>query len=125
MQNSSQQVECTIPILPVDDLDAGLSFYMETLGFSLDWRGDSIASVSRDGCCIMLSDNLASAPPVWVWIGLESDLLFQHYRERGVKIRQEPANWSWAYEMKFEDPFGNVLWLGTEPREDLPKRDSG
>jgi hypothetical protein len=29
-------------------------------------------------------------------------------------------NFSWAYEMKFADPDGNVLWLGTEPKTDVP-----
>jgi hypothetical protein len=49
--------------------------------------------------------------------------VFHVFRDKGVKIRQEPRNWSWAYEMKFEELDGNVLWLGTESRDDLPKED--
>lgn len=117
------QIECTIPILPVRDLQQSLEFYTEQLGFRIDWGGESrseIASVSRDGHCIMLMQRAANTEPAWVWIGLEDDSCFEQFRSRGVKVRQEPKNRSWAYEMKFEDPDGNVLWLGTEPRPDMP-----
>ncbi len=123
MNASERQIECTIPILPVSDLARSARFYTETLGFSLDWSSGSISSASKDRCAIMLSQITEKAAPVWVWIGLEDDTLFHVYRARGVRVLQEPKNWSWAYEMKFEDIDGNVLWLGTEPRDDLPKED--
>lgn len=127
MKSPQRQVECTIPILPVSDLRKAVRFYTGPLGFSLDWGGEhgsTIASVSRDGCSLMLSETGSGTSRVWVWIGLEDDTLFQVYRDSGMKVRQEPRNCSWAYEMKFEDPDGNVLWLGTEPRQDLPFEDS-
>lgn len=126
MSTPPRQIENTIPILPVSDLPDAIAFYTGTLGFKLDWGdhdGSVIASVSRDGCALMLSDSGPDASPAWVWIGLEDETLFHEFREAGVKVRQEPRNFSWAYEMKFEDPDGNVLWLGTEPRKDLPLED--
>jgi predicted lactoylglutathione lyase len=123
MGNSERQIECAIAVLPVKDLARSILFYTETLGFKLDWGGGDgsfICSVSRDGCAIMLSQLGMGASPVWVWIGLEDDSLFHLYKERGVKVRQEPRNYPWAYEMKFEDPDGNVLWLGTDARKDMP-----
>jgi predicted lactoylglutathione lyase len=118
------KVECTVPVLPVRDLGRSIQFYTETLEFALDWRGDVICSVSKDGRPIMLMQEEKLTAPVWVWIGLEDDSLFKLYKSRGVKVLQEPRNFSWAYEMKFEDPDGNVLWFGTEAREDLPLQDS-
>lgn len=119
-----QKLECTIPILPVGDLAASLKFYTEKLGFKIDWGGEEgrqICSVSRGGCPIMLSQGIASAAaPQWVWIGVEDTSVFEEWRANGVKIRQEPQNWTWAYEMKFEDIDGNVLWLGTEPDHSQP-----
>ncbi len=35
---------------------------------------------------------------------------------RGVGIRLPPTNYSWALEMQVEDPDGNVLRLGSEPK---------
>jgi len=126
MTHPERQVECTIPVLPVRDLKRSIHFYTETLGFKLDWGGEdgsTICSVSKDGCRIMLSQQAEVGRGVWVWIGLEDDSLFHLYRDRGVKVRQEPKNYSWAHEMKFEDIDGNVFWLGTEPRKDMPLED--
>src|SRR5258706_15452671 len=109
MNHSGRQVECTVPVLPVRDLGHSIRFYTETLGFKLDWGGGDrsiICSVSKDDCHIMLSQSAEDRPGVWVWIGLKDDSLFHLYRSRGVKVRQEPKNWSWAYEMKFGEIAG-------------------
>lgn len=126
MSKPERTIECTIPVLPVCDLKRSIAFYTELLEFKLDWGGgsdDSICSVSRDGCAIMLQQRVLGAAPSWVWIGLEDDSLFDLYASKGVKVKQPPKNFSWAYEMKFEDPDGNVLWLGTEPKSHLPMED--
>ena len=122
---SRGQVECTIPVLPVGNLGRSIRFYTEKLGFKLDWRGSVVCSVSRDGRSIMLRQkrNRETTAPVWVWIGLRSDRLFKSFRAKRVKVLQEPQNHSWAYEMMFTDADGNVLWLGTERKRDLPLDD--
>jgi catechol 2,3-dioxygenase-like lactoylglutathione lyase family enzyme len=120
---TARQVECTIPVLGVRDLQRSIVFYTGKLGFQMDWSGDLVGSVSRDGCCIMLSAMGNVEPGGWVWIGLENDSLFKEYRAKGVAVHQEPRNFSWAWEMKFADPYGNILWLGTEPRSDIPLED--
>jgi predicted lactoylglutathione lyase len=122
MNDSQSQVECTVPVLPVRDLSRSVAFYTDSLGFTVDWIGEQklAASVSRDHCCIMLRKVEQWAGPTWVWIGLHNDSLFQSFRAKGVKVHQEPRNERWAYEMKFEDIDGNILWLGTEPKPDLP-----
>ncbi len=116
-----RSVENTIPILPVKCLKESIDYYVGTLGFTEDWRGNFVGSVSRDGCCIMLSEETGASDPGWVWIGLENARLFEEYKGKGVQVQQESQNHAWAYEMKFEDLDGNVLWLGTEPRKDLPE----
>ena len=121
-----RQVECTVPILPVSDLARSFVFYTETLGFKLDWgdaKKDTICSVSRDKRSIILMKREKPAEPVWVWIGADV-ALFETYRAKGVKVVQEPKNYTWAYEMKFADPDGNILWLGSDPRKDLPFEDT-
>jgi predicted lactoylglutathione lyase len=126
MSQPKCQVECTIPVLPVRDLANSIRFYTNTLEFKLDWGGEHgkiICSVSKDGCSIMLLQTDTTHATAWVWIGLEDDSLFDRYKARGVNVVQEPRNYSWAYEMKFADPDGNVLWFGTETRMDLPLED--
>lgn len=113
------EVENTIPVIPVTDLKRSIQFYTVVLGFSLDWggaEGDLICSVSRDGHGIMLSQQAEVRAPSCVWVGLESDRLFSEYAAKGVAILQKPENHPWAYDMKIQDPDGNILWLGTEPK---------
>ncbi len=113
---------CTIPVLPVRDLARSIRFYTGKLGFKLDWRGEVVCSVSRDDKPIMLRQqgSREKTTPVWVWIGLDSDRLFKLFRAKRVKVLQAPMNHAWAYDMKFADPDGNVLWFGTEPKANLP-----
>lgn len=114
------EVENTIPVLPSKNLARSKIFYVEKLGFRVDWGEEesaSICQVSRDGQRIMLMENDRLGSPACVWIGLESDRLFKEFQTNGVKVLQQPENKPWAYEMLIEDIDGNVLWLGTEPRE--------
>ena len=124
-KRSRRQVECTIPVVPVKDLVRSIRFYTAKLGFKLDWRGNVVCSVSRDGRSIMLRQKQRGekSAPVWVWIGLRSDILFKRLRAKGVKVLQEPQNHSWAYDTMFSDADGNVLWLGTGTKRDLPLDD--
>jgi catechol 2,3-dioxygenase-like lactoylglutathione lyase family enzyme len=124
MNAPPRSVECTIPVLRVSDLARSLEFYTQALEFVQDWRTAGMASVSRDGCSLMLSAIEPIGAVGWVWIGLEDDSLFETWRKRGVQVVQEPRNYAWAWEMKFADPDGNVLWLGTEARGDLPLLDA-
>ncbi|MDF1862450.1 MAG: VOC family protein [Verrucomicrobiales bacterium] len=112
MKPADRRFENTIPVLPVSNLAGSIDFYTGTLGFGLDWGGEEgsrICSVSRDGCCIMLSQGFGASSPQWVWIGQEDESIFQEWKEAGVTVKQEPKNWTWACEMKFEDPDGNIL----------------
>lgn len=123
MKPKATEIECIIPVLQVANLQKSIDFYTQKLGFQLDWRSDPVCSVSRDNSPVMLSQSTTTPSGSWVWIGLESDSVFQEFREQGVTVLQEPRNYSWAYEMKFADLDGNVLWVGTESRSDLPVLD--
>ena len=115
---SAKQVENTIPVLPVRDLDRSLEFFQRTLGFDLEWRTPDICSVARDGCSIMLQRSVEGTRAT-VWIGLESDSLYSKIAASGATIIQAPTKRPWAYEMKIADPDGNTLWLGTDAASTL------
>ncbi|MEW4486532.1 VOC family protein [Thalassoglobus sp. JC818] len=126
MTSNTRQIENTIPVIPVSNLTQSIAFYTQKLGFHLEWGGEDgskICLVNRDGCSLMLAEAFGPSPPQWVWIGVESEELFEEWKNAGAKVRQEPKNWSWAYAMKFEDIDGNILWIGTEPRTNEPYAD--
>ncbi len=113
-------VECIIPILRVNSLAASLRYYVDVLGFKVDWGGGEnsiMASVSRDGRAIMLCQGEQGQAGTWIWIGVEDiEPLFAEYSGKGARFREQPTNYPWAYEMRIEDPDGHVLRFGSEPK---------
>ena len=109
------------PILRVADLRASIDYYVNILRFKVDWDADSIASVSRDRCCIFLCEGDQGNPGVWMWIGVpDAAALHDELLAKGAKIRNPPTNYWWALEMQVEDLDGNVLRLGSDPIEGQP-----
>jgi predicted enzyme related to lactoylglutathione lyase len=110
------------PIFRVQDLPSSIDYYVKVLGFKIDFHGPGIiASVSRDRCNIFLVQGDQGNPGAWVWIGVaDVESLFEEYKAKGAKVRHPPTNYTWAYEMQIEDPDGNVLRLGSEPKEGQP-----
>lgn len=113
-------IEAIIPVLPVKHLGNSITFYTDILGFKVEWRGELVASVSRYGHQLMLSEMHGEKKPTWVWIGLENADWFEELLQKDVTVHQTPLNQTYAYEMMIEDIDGNILWLGTAPRSDMP-----
>jgi catechol 2,3-dioxygenase-like lactoylglutathione lyase family enzyme len=120
--NGRTRFEGLNPIFRVANLKASIDYYVNVLGFKIDWEYPAnIASVSRDRCGIFLCEGDQGNPGAWVWIGVSDvEALHEEYRSKGAKVRHPPANYSWAYEMQIEDPDGNVLRFGSEPKQDRP-----
>lgn len=110
-----------VPILRVRRHAVSLDFYVRVLGFRLDWNLSGMASVSRDGCSLMLCEGLQGHPGTWVWIGVgDAEALHREFVARGATIRLPPTNYPWALEFHLEDPDGHVLRFGSDPKADQP-----
>ncbi len=109
------------PILRVANVTASVDYYLHVLGFRLEWGSEGFACVSRGRCHLFLCQGDQGHPGSWVWIGVSSaDDLLKEYRRSGARIRHEPTNYPWAWEMQVEDLDGNVLRMGSEPKEGQP-----
>lgn len=108
------------PILRVSNLEASVRYYVDVLGFGIDFQ-ESIASVSRGRCALFLVQGDQGNPGSWVWVGVSDvDLVHAEFLRSGAKIRQPPTNFPWACEMQVEDLDGNVLRMGSESRPHQP-----
>ena len=116
----------TIPLLRIFDRAKALAFYVDFLGFTIDWEHRFEPSlpvyiqVSRAGCVLHLTEHHGDCTPgstVFVRMtGLDdfhSELMARDYpyARPGVEI----APWN-AKLMQVTDPFGNRLRFN----EDLP-----
>ena len=110
------------PILRVHSLPSSIDYYVNVLGFGLDWLEPRVmASVSRGPANIMLCEGDQGHPGTWLWIGVgDIEPLFEEYQAKGAVIRHPPTNYYWAYEMQISDPDGHVLRFGSDPREGQP-----
>jgi len=113
--------EGVTPVLRVQSVVASIDYYVQKLGFKVDWQAPFFASVSRGRCHIFLSEGDQGHAGGWVWIGVEdAEALFEEYRVNGAKIRHPPTNYDWAYEMQVEDLDGNVLRMGSDQKDGEP-----
>ena len=99
-------------------MQASLRFYVGVLSFeNASWGNEAFTSVRRDGAALYLCQGGQGRGGTWVWIGVEDvEQLHEELKSRGVTIRLPPTNYPWALEMQIEDPDGNVLRLGSDPK---------
>ena len=110
------------PIFRVSSLAASVEHYVTVLGFKIDWEElPSIASISRDRCCLFLVQGDQGHAGAWTWIGVhDTEALFEELVAKGARIRHPPTNYYWGLEMQVEDLDGNVLRLASDRKKDLP-----
>ncbi len=114
----------TTPILRMFDEAKAKEFYIDFLGFKIDWEHRFAADlplymqVSKDGCILHLSGHHGDCCP-GAAIRIETDELETFQKELAAKkyqharpgIEQQP----WGRDMSIADPFGNRLTF-TDPR---------
>ena len=109
------------PVLRVRDVAASRDYYVQCLGFQVNFEAPDFVSVSRGKCCLFLCEGDQGNPGSWVWIdGKDVDAVYEELKRSGAKIRHPPTNYSWALEMQVEDLDGNILRLGSDPRDGEP-----
>lgn len=114
----SVRFENAQPILRVENMDTSLRFYVDQLGFrNASWGSDDFTSLNRDDAVIYLCRRDQGRGGAWVWVGVEdAEKLHDELKSRGVSIRMPLTNHPWALEFQVEDPDGNVLRFGSEPK---------
>ena len=109
------------PVLHVSDVEASLRFYVERLGFTIQWRYDEgvrahVAQVERQGCAIILADTWPEKIGkglLFISLNVEPeeqiatlDGLRTEFESKGVPVKEG----SWGYRLLVvEDPDGNQL----------------
>jgi len=121
----------TIPILRIFSVEKAMEFYVDFLGFSVDWEhrfGANFplyAQISRNGLRLHLSEHHGDASPgATVFIRMRgiaayhAELAAKDYRYAKPGI--EDAPWD-AKVMQVADPFGNRLRFSEPNRADDPR----
>ena len=110
------RLDALAPVLRVADLPASLGFYIERLGFRMDFVwGDppGYVCLSRDGICLHLSSYAGSTAGVVCFFCEGIDALYEDFGARGAPVGRPPADQPYGMrEFEFEDPDGHRLVFG-------------
>lgn len=106
-----------IPTFRILDYNKAREFYIERLGFKVDWehrfgpKEPVYMQISRNGLTIHLSENKRFQTGVIVFVDCQN--LNKFYLDLNSKNDfefSEPGKTSWqTIQMEIEDPFGNLL----------------
>lgn len=109
------------PIFNVKSLDDSITYFQKALGFEINWMYEGVVcSMHRMECEIMLAEGDQGKGKAWIYVGVgDVEGLNEEFKRNGATIRQQPTNFSWAYEMQVEDLDGNVIRFGSDPKQDL------
>jgi catechol 2,3-dioxygenase-like lactoylglutathione lyase family enzyme len=108
------KVQRVMPILPVPDLDAARSAYVDVLGLSevmnLGWVATYADDTGRHQVSVMTRDRTAAVNPQ-VSIEVDDvDAAYEAAREAGLEIVHELQDEAWGVRRFFmRDPAGNVV----------------
>jgi uncharacterized glyoxalase superfamily protein PhnB len=110
-----------VPEIPVTSVVAAARYYVDVLGFTLDWGDDAegIGGVSQGDCRLFLSNAPFRAgrgpnSPAIVWLNVNSrgdvDALFERWHAAGATILHGVEDKPWKLrEFTVTDPDGNQL----------------
>lgn len=121
----------TIPILRIFSIEKAIEFYVDFLGFKVDWEhrfGDNFPvymQVSRGNLLLHLSEHHGDASPgstVFVWMrdiaAFHAELMAKDYRYN--KPGLEEAVWDGKL-VQVSDPFGNRIRFSEPNKADDPR----
>lgn len=108
-------LERIMPELPLDDVAAGLAYYRDRLGFSVNYAQDDLAVMDRDAVRVLLVARQPSHRGIgscYVYVR-DADALWRELREKGAQVGAEPVSRPWGLrEFEVRDPEGNRLTFG-------------
>ena len=121
-----------VPEIPVASIDTAAAYYVEKLGFTLDFGDEAggIAGISRGNCRLFLTnpsfrEHYGNTGPVLIWLNLESkaevDALFAEWQARDAKLLSEPQDAPWKlHEFTAADLDGNLIRVFYDFHGDTP-----
>lgn len=122
----AQQIHSAVPVIGTDDIEKSLSFYVNVLGFSLDFKygepavyagvksGDVEIYISKDPELVLGIKEKGLTPEVFIWVS-DAVSLFKEHVKNGAEIIEPLTERPWGalqyvvkeingYHLKFAQP---------------------
>ena len=120
-----------VPEIPAANVDTAAAYYVNTLGFTIDWGDDEggIAGISRGDCRLFITNrsfrqSYGNAGLILFWLNLASraevDELFAEWKAAQATIVSAPEDKPWKLrEFMAADVDGNLIRVFYDFRHDL------
>jgi uncharacterized glyoxalase superfamily protein PhnB len=112
---AQQKFEKIMPEFPLSDVSAGVAYYRDVLGFSVNYRMEGFAVMDRDRARILLITKTGQHKGIascYVYVA-DADALYAELVHKNANVEAEPVSRPWGLrEFRVFDPEGNVLTLG-------------
>ncbi|QDU61601.1 Glyoxalase-like domain protein [Planctomycetes bacterium Pan216] len=115
-------MRCATPVLRIDGDEDARRFYVESMGFTIDWEWRHephfpvFMSVTRGAVTLFLSEHEGDCQPggaVYMLVD-DVDALYEEFTSKGLVAHMPPTTQAWRQrECVFLDPFGNRLTIAT------------
>ncbi|MBC9915073.1 VOC family protein [Chitinophaga varians] len=113
--------ECSATIFSVSNLAAAIKYYVDTLGFSIDFEYGAIAGLKYGNVLLQLSGpdlignrNATGEGNMYIFCD-EVDAYFQQISAKGAQVIVAPEDRAYGMrDFAIKDADGNILAFGTE-----------
>jgi uncharacterized glyoxalase superfamily protein PhnB len=114
-----RMLEQIMPELPLTDVPAGVAYYRDVLGFSVNYQQHDIGVMDRDAVRVLLiarTERHNGIGSCYVYVH-DADALHAELVAKGANFQGEPVSRPWGLrEFRVLDPEGNQLNFG-QPSE--------
>ena len=108
-------LEKIMPEFPLSDVRAGVDYYRDTLGFSVNYEQPDLAVMDRDDVRLLLvarTERHAGIGSAYVYVH-DADALHHELRSRGARLQGDPVSQPWGLrEFRVLDVEGNQITFG-------------
>ncbi len=108
-------LEKIMPELPLNDVTAGVAYYRDVLGFSVNFENGEIGVMDRDAARILLiarTERHTGIGSCYVYVA-DADALHAELMGKRAGVQGEPVSRPWGLrEFEVLDPEGNRITFG-------------
>jgi hypothetical protein len=114
-KNLPRLLKQIMPELPLTDVAAGVSYYRDVLGFSVNYQQRDLGVMDRDSVRLLLIDRARGHSAIgscYVYVR-DADALYAELLEKGANLQGPPVSRPWGLrEFRILDLEGNQLTFG-------------
>ena len=112
---TGQKFEKIMPEFPLADVAAGVAYYRDVLGFSVNYQMEGFAVMDRDRARILLISKAGEHKGIvscYVYVA-DADGLHAELTRKGANVEAAPVGRPWGLrEFRVFDPEGNIVTFG-------------